>query len=99
MTIQPHRMFTDERSYSKAWRWVNITAALTANATAPTCVVQSMLGGASTSTFSTPIAAQCIYYQPGGGTGPYEDVTIVDGASAQSEYLMVEVIGSPVGQR
>lgn len=99
MTIQPHRMFTEERSYSKAWRWVNVTAILTASATAPTCVVQSMLGGASTSTFNTPIAAQCIYYQPGGGTGPYQDVIINDAASAQSEYLMVEVIGYPLGQR
>lgn len=99
MVVQPHRMFSEERSYSKAWRWVNITATLTANATAPTCVVQSMLGGANTATFNTPIAAQCIYYLPGGGVGPYEDVIINDAASAQSEYLMVEVLGSPLGQR
>jgi hypothetical protein len=99
MTLQPRRMFTDERSYSKAWRWINVTAVLTAGATAPTCVVQSMLGGASTSTFNTPIAAQCIYYQPGGGTGPYQDVIINDAASSQSEYLMVEVQGDQLGMR
>lgn len=99
MTLQAHRCFTEERTNSKSWRWANVTALLTASATAPTCVVQSMLGGATTSTFNTPIAAQCIYYQPGAGTGPYLDVTINDGASAQSEYLMVEVIGNTLGHR
>lgn len=99
MKVQAHRCFTDERSYSKAWRWANITAILTAGATAPTCTVESMLGGPSTSTFTAPIAAQAIYYQPGGGTGPYEDVTITDTAAAQSEYLMIEVKGAPLGQR
>ena len=99
MTLQARRMFGEDRSYSKAWRWANVTAALTAGATAPTCVVQSMLGGASTSTFTTPMAAQCIYYQPGGGVGPFEDVTIIDTASAASEYFMVEAQGTLLGQR
>jgi hypothetical protein len=99
MTVQARRLFTEKRDISKAWRYVNVTALLTASATAPTCVVQSMLGGASTSTFNTPIAAQSIYYQPGGGTGPWQDVTINDAASAQSEYLMIEAQAFPLGRR
>lgn len=99
LTLQCHRMFSEDRGSSKGWRWANVTALLSAGATAPTCTVQSMLGGASTATFNTPIAAQSIYYLPGGGVGPYEDVTITDTGAAQSEYLMVEVQGFTEGRR
>jgi hypothetical protein len=99
MVLQCHRMFGEDRSYSKSWRWVIPTAILSSGATAPTASIQSLYGGASTQTFATPSGNQDVYYLNGMGTGPYEDVTITDSGAAASEYFTVAVEGFVLGQR
>lgn len=97
--LQLHRMYGEDRQYSKAWRWITVNADLTAGATAPTCVASSQNGGNYTMTFSTPIDAQSVYYLQPGGVGPYIDATITDVATAAAAYQTVGVEGAFLGQR
>ena len=88
------------RNVSKSWRWINILAALSAGATAPTCVQNSMLGGPNTTTFGTITGVQQMFYQQGGDAyGPYVDVTITDTSDQPSEYASVDVQGFVLAQR
>lgn len=98
--LQLHRMYGDDRSYSKSWRWANVLATMTSGATLPTCVQSSMLGGAGTTTFGTLASVPQVYYQPGSGSyGPFLDVTITDTGAAQSIYESAQVEGYLLGQR
>lgn len=101
MTLQAHRMYGNgvPRSTAKSWRWINLVATLTAGGTPPVVTTGTQLGAANVQTLSNLVSASAPYYVQGAGVGPWIDVTITDAGTTASQYEMLNVEGSVLGQR
>jgi hypothetical protein len=102
--LQLHRFFAGDRSYSKSWRWLNITATIADNlglAVPPLISTTTLLGGVHAQSLPQPPAGvETICYVSPGGMGPWIDVLITDsGVIGPNSYATVIVQGNLLGQR